>query len=78
MYVIKFFKENPIITGFAALKSILVELFRFICLLFSTYTWAIKMTQKPKNGIYLKELHLNVCHMNNIKIPTTSLLWSKN
>ena len=36
---------------------------RFICMLFSTYTWAIKMTRKPKNGIYLKELNLNVCHM---------------
>ena len=75
MYMIKFFKENQIIAGLGALKPILEELlFQVHMLAF----WAIKMTQKLNSDIYLKELNLNVCHMNNIQIPTTSLLWSKN
>ena len=75
MYMIKFFKENQIIAGLGALKPILEELlFQVHMLAF----WAIKMTQKLNSDIYLKELNLNVCHMNNIKIQTTSLLWSKN
>ena len=50
---------------------------RSICSGSYAYTWAIKMTQEQKNGIYLKELSLKVCHLNNNKISTTSLLWSR-
>ena len=77
MYMIKSLKENPIIAGLGALKPILVEL-QVHMHAFLNIHLGLQDDQKLKNGMYLKEWNLNVCRMDNIKIPITSLLWSKN
>ena len=60
MYMVYGFKENLIIADSGVLKPILVVqvyfksfLSRFICMLFSTYTWALKISCNDPQKIYL-------------------------